>query len=64
MSGIEISEAAAATTNGRLGNEVVQTGTIETLALPQAAFDIVAFFDVLEHVRCPIDFLRRVEQHS
>jgi SAM-dependent methyltransferase len=62
VSGIEISEAATATANSRLGDKVVQTGTVETLTLPEGAVDVVVFFDVLEHVRCPARFLAQVNR--
>jgi 2-polyprenyl-3-methyl-5-hydroxy-6-metoxy-1,4-benzoquinol methylase len=62
VSGIEISEAAASTANTRLGSALVRTGTVESIDLPRAAFDAVTFFDVIEHVRCPMNFLRRLNE--
>lgn len=60
VKGIEISEHAVATANTRLGPSTVQCGVIESAALEPAEFDVVAFSDVIEHVRDPHAFLRRV----
>ena len=58
--GIEISEHAVASANARLGAATVQCGVIESAALEPAEFDVVAFSDVIEHVRDPHAFMRRV----
>jgi SAM-dependent methyltransferase len=60
VSGIEISPTAAAIANQRLGTEQVVAGTLENVHFPEAYFDAVAFADVIEHIREPMDFLRRV----
>lgn len=60
VKGIEISEHAVAAANARLGTATVQCGIIEDAALEPAEFDVVAFSDVIEHVRDPHAFLRRV----
>jgi SAM-dependent methyltransferase len=60
VKGIEISEHAAATANSRLGATAVQCGDIESVSLRPAEFDIAVFSDVIEHVRDPHAFMRRV----
>ena len=60
VSGIEFSKDAAAIANRRLGTETVQAGTIEDARHSASTFDAVVFADVLEHVRDPLDFLKRV----
>jgi SAM-dependent methyltransferase len=60
IKGIEISEHAVTTANARLGATAVQCGDIETVPLRPAEFDIAVFSDVIEHVRNPHAFLRRV----
>jgi SAM-dependent methyltransferase len=60
VSGIEISPTAAAIANQRLGTEQVLAGTLENVHFPEAYFDAVAFADVIEHIREPMDFLHRV----
>lgn len=62
IAGVEISAHATQTANSRLGASYVHAGTIDRVELPQAAFDIVFFADVLEHTRRPLDFLGRVYQ--
>jgi SAM-dependent methyltransferase len=62
VSGIEISGPAAATANARLGRPCVTTGTLDTVTVPPGSVDTVAFFDVVEHVRQPVDFLSRVHK--
>ena len=51
VSGVEISADANATANHRLGVKRVIVGSLDTVSLPEAAFDVVAFADVIEHVR-------------
>jgi 2-polyprenyl-3-methyl-5-hydroxy-6-metoxy-1,4-benzoquinol methylase len=60
VSGIEISSYAAETANHRLGMERVTVGTLGGVYLPETTFDVVVFADVIEHVRDPLEFLRRV----
>lgn len=60
VSGVEISPSAARIANDRLGGERVFTGVLETVDFPKQFFDLVAFADTIEHVRNPMDFLRRV----
>jgi SAM-dependent methyltransferase len=58
--GVEYSEPAAAAANRKLGAQLVQTGSIDTVTLPERFFEVIAFSDVLEHVREPRRFVARV----
>jgi SAM-dependent methyltransferase len=60
--GIEFSAAAATTANERLGTDAVETGEIHETDFADSSFDVVAFADVIEHVRDPANFLRRVHR--
>jgi len=60
VSGVEFSPDATAVANRRLGADKVQAGTIEQAGLAEGSFDAVVFADVLEHVREPLAFLKRV----
>ena len=62
VTGVEFGEHAAGIANKRLGFSAVSTGAIDTVALPDDYFDMVVFADVLEHVRDPRAFLRRVHE--
>ena len=59
VQGIEYSLSATATANRRLGAFLVQVGSIDTVPLAPAAFDVIAFSDVIEHVRDPRRFVER-----
>jgi 2-polyprenyl-3-methyl-5-hydroxy-6-metoxy-1,4-benzoquinol methylase len=58
--GLEVTDYLVEFTNRRLGVTSVQKGFIETSVFPKESFDVVAFFDVIEHVRNPVDFMIRV----
>ena len=60
VSGIELSAHAAATANRSLGAPVVSVGTLETLSLAREGFGAVLAADVIEHVRDPEGWLRRI----
>jgi spore maturation protein CgeB len=60
--GIEFSAAAATTANKRLSSNVVETGEIHQTNFGDNSFDVVAFADVIEHVRDPVHFIRRVHR--
>jgi 2-polyprenyl-3-methyl-5-hydroxy-6-metoxy-1,4-benzoquinol methylase len=62
VSGLEVTEHLVNLANGRLGETRVQKGFIETYQLQKEAFDVVAFFDVIEHVRNPFDFMNHVNR--
>jgi 2-polyprenyl-3-methyl-5-hydroxy-6-metoxy-1,4-benzoquinol methylase len=60
--GIEFSSAAAATANERLGSIVVETGEVHETHFGDSSFHVVAFADVIEHVRDPVRFLRQIHR--
>jgi 2-polyprenyl-3-methyl-5-hydroxy-6-metoxy-1,4-benzoquinol methylase len=60
VSGLEVTDRLVELANCRLGVSSVQKGFIETSNLHRGSFDVIAFFDVIEHVRNPVDFLVRV----
>ena len=60
VQGLEVSPHAAAVANQRLGAERVHVGPLEKVALPSDSFDVIAFSDVIEHIRDPLAFLQRV----
>jgi len=62
VSGAEISAHAAEEANRRLGGRRVAVGSLEDMALSEAAFDAVLCADVVEHVRSPLPFLRRLQR--
>jgi 2-polyprenyl-3-methyl-5-hydroxy-6-metoxy-1,4-benzoquinol methylase len=60
VSGLEVTDHLVEFSNRRLGSSSVQKGFIETSNFQKESFEIVAFFDVIEHVRNPLDFMTRV----
>lgn len=58
--GLEISKHAAATANARLGQPLVDVGTVEQTPLTFASCDVAVFLDVVEHVRNPHYFLTQI----
>lgn len=60
VAGVEFSPHAVEIANQRLGRSAVLVGSIDTVELPAEYFDLVAFVDVIEHVRDPKVFLERV----
>jgi 2-polyprenyl-3-methyl-5-hydroxy-6-metoxy-1,4-benzoquinol methylase len=60
VSGLEVTDHLVDFANHRLGGNYVQKGYIETSNFEKGMFDIIAFFDVVEHVRNPLDFMRHV----
>ena len=61
VSGLEVTDHLVEFANRRLGVSSIQKGFIETADFQNESFDIIAFFDVIEHVRNPVDFMRRVQ---
>ncbi len=53
VEGLEYSEHAARSANERLGRSAVRVGSLEKGSLPSAAYDVIAAFDVIEHLRDP-----------
>lgn len=62
VSGLEVTDSLVEFANNRLGKLSVQKGYLETATFENSSFDIIAFFDVIEHVRQPTDFMRRVNR--
>jgi len=60
VSGLEVTDHLVELANRRLGASSVQKGFIEMANFQGESFDIIAFFDVIEHVRNPAEFLTRV----
>lgn len=56
--GIEMKGSAAAYARERFGLEVVD-GTLEQASLPAHTFDVITFWDVLEHTHDPLAALRQ-----
>lgn len=61
VAGTEISESAVRIARERYGLEI-QQGRIEELRIPDACFDNVTLFHVLEHVPDPAKLMRRCHQ--
>lgn len=61
VAGTEISESAIRIAQKRYGLEI-ERGCIEELRVPDASFDNVTFFHVLEHVPDPAKLMRRCHQ--
>jgi SAM-dependent methyltransferase len=62
VSGIELSAHAAAIANRCLGAEAVSVGTLEACPLARDRFSAVLAADVVEHVRDPEGWLRRIHE--
>lgn len=60
--GVEYAVAAVTTARQRVPAAEVLQGEIESLDLPRGAFDICVLCDVLEHVRQPLETLRRIRE--
>jgi SAM-dependent methyltransferase len=59
VTGVEPSEVLAAKAKENLnGRGMVICATLQEAGLPLAAFDVLTLWDVLEHVREPVPFLR------
>jgi len=58
--GLEYSEHAAQVANSRLGRNAVLVGSVDTADLPSQGYDVVAGFDVIEHVRSPKHSVRSI----
>ena len=53
VEGLEYSKHASDVANARLSASVVRVGSLETVSLAAGSYDIIAAFDVLEHLRNP-----------
>lgn len=54
VEGLEYSNHAASEANALLGRSCVRVGSPEVDKLPRAAYDVIAAFDVIEHLRQPV----------
>lgn len=59
VTGVEHAPASVARANARLGEERVVEGTAESAPLPERAFDVCVFADVIEHTRDPLATVAR-----
>lgn len=60
VEGLEYSQHATEVACARLSCEGVRTGSLDTADLPARRYDVIAAFDVIEHVRNPVQSLRRL----
>jgi SAM-dependent methyltransferase len=60
VTGVEYSASSVRTANERIGRAAVVLGSLSSVALPDASFDIAVLADVLEHTRDPLSDLRRL----
>jgi SAM-dependent methyltransferase len=60
VTGIEYSASSVRTANERIGASVVVQGSLSSVMLPDASFDVAVLADVLEHTRDPLADLQRV----
>ena len=61
VEGLDISHAAS-TVAERVYGFKVHVGTLEHASLPKEGFDVVALWDVIEHIRKPIENLKAANQ--
>jgi 2-polyprenyl-3-methyl-5-hydroxy-6-metoxy-1,4-benzoquinol methylase len=62
VNGLEISGHAVEIANKKIGSRKVRQGCLEESSFPGELFDTVVFFDVLEHIRDPLRFLKICNQ--
>lgn len=60
VAGLEVTDHLVEWSNRRLGERRVRKGVIESADFPPESFDVIAFFDVIEHVRDAGKFMERV----
>ncbi|HEV3059171.1 MAG TPA: glycosyltransferase [Vicinamibacterales bacterium] len=60
VTGVEYSQSSVVTANERLGAGRVLQGSMGTVDLPDASFDVAVLADVIEHTRDPLVDLRHV----
>ena len=57
--GVELSAAIAEDARDRVGDDRIHVGTLEDAPYPERQFDLISFWDVVEHLPDPVDALRR-----
>ncbi len=62
VSGLEVTDHLVELANRRLGLSSVQKGYLESSTFNKESFDVIANFDVIEHVRDPVDFMLNVNK--
>jgi 2-polyprenyl-3-methyl-5-hydroxy-6-metoxy-1,4-benzoquinol methylase len=60
--GLELSAPIAEEARRRLGADRIHIGTLEDAPYQPAQFDLITFWDVVEHLPDPIDALRRAHR--
>jgi 2-polyprenyl-3-methyl-5-hydroxy-6-metoxy-1,4-benzoquinol methylase len=60
--GLEISAPIAAEARRRLGTDRIHVGSLTDAPYEAGQFDLITFWDVVEHLPDPIDYLRRAHQ--
>lgn len=60
--GIELSSYMAAKSKEMFGLEHIHAGSIEAIDLPEKHFDVISFWDVIEHLEDPVPHLARARE--
>lgn len=60
--GVEISAPIAAEAQRRIGRDRIHIGTLEDAPYDDGSFDLITFWDVVEHLPDPIGTLRRARR--
>ena len=62
VTGVEFSMDAVERANKKLGDKCVRCGTLEEQKFQDYAFDVIVLFDVIEHVRRPLETLHEIKR--
>jgi 2-polyprenyl-3-methyl-5-hydroxy-6-metoxy-1,4-benzoquinol methylase len=62
LTAVELSPSAASRARARVPSATVHCDRLENIALPPGSFDVCVLCDVLEHVREPVEFVRKVQR--
>lgn len=60
--GVDVSRWATEIARQKFGADRIRTGTLEAAGFPAHSFDVVAGFDVIEHLAHPVAFLAECER--
>jgi 2-polyprenyl-3-methyl-5-hydroxy-6-metoxy-1,4-benzoquinol methylase len=63
VTGVDVSSSILQAARERFGLEDLHAGLLHEVGLPHEHFDIVAMWDVIEHVSDPVDVLRQCREH-